>query len=101
MEHSDSSVRNPGIKVPRRLDKLVEKGRITTDEADRLQAGDTDALVEIRVRHARASLDGAVAAGQVTREEADRLLARLRAGEHPTGLRAELNRLVGREKRER
>jgi polyhydroxyalkanoate synthesis regulator phasin len=82
------------IKVPRRLDRLVEAGRITADEARRLQAGDTDAATEVRVRHATALVEGAVAAGRVSREEADRLLVRLRAGEHSPELRRELNLLL-------
>jgi hypothetical protein len=53
-------------------------------------------VVGIRVRHATARLDAALASGRVTKDEADRFLARVRAGEHPAELRAELNRLVRR-----
>jgi polyhydroxyalkanoate synthesis regulator phasin len=95
MENRNPSVSGPaGTKVPRRLNKLVESGRITAEEAERLRAGDTDAVVGIRVRHATARLDRAVEAGEMTKEQADRLLAQLQAGEHPAELRAELNRLV-------
>ena len=81
------------IRVPPRLDKLVEAGRITADVARRLRAGDTGAVLEIRVRHATAHLEEAVATGRASREEADRLLGRLRAGEQTPELRRELNRL--------
>jgi hypothetical protein len=102
MEHRDASVSSPAdIKVPQRLNKLVESGRITSEEAERLRAGDTDAVVGIRVRHAAARLDRAVEGGEITKEEADRLLARLRAGEHPAELRAEVNRLVRAQKQAR
>jgi hypothetical protein len=103
MEHKNTAFSSgpAGVKVPRRLDKLVEAGRITTDEAERLRAGDTGAVAGIRVRHATARLEQAVEEGQITKEEADRLLARLRAGEHPAELRAELNRLVRGQKRAR
>jgi hypothetical protein len=103
MEHKNTALSSgpTGAKVPRHLDKLVEAGRITTDEAERLRAGDTGAVVGIRVRHGTARLEQAVEEGQITKEEGDRLLARLRAGDDPAELRAELNQMVRGQKRAR
>jgi hypothetical protein len=85
-------------RVPRRLERLVESGRITPAEAERLREGDPggvdDVVVGIRVRHASARLEAAVGAGELRREEADSILARLRAGEHSPELRAQVNRIA-------
>jgi hypothetical protein len=101
MKSRESSVSNNQgvIEVPPRLDRMVEAGRITADEALRLRAGDIDAAVGIRVRHATARVDEAVAAGRANREEAERLLDRLRAGEHSPELRRELNLLLRSQER--
>jgi polyhydroxyalkanoate synthesis regulator phasin len=77
------------------LDKMLESGRITPEEADLLRAteGTTEfegAIASIRARHAAAHMEGAVAKGDMTREESDAYLERLRKGEHPEGLRARL-----------
>lgn len=86
------------MKVPRHLGRLVESGRLTPQEADRLREADEDEIDEvvvgIRARHATARLEAAVAAGDITTEDADRLVERLRAGEHSPELRAQLNRLA-------
>lgn len=86
------------MRVPRHLDKMVEAGRLTSEEADRLRTGDPevvdDTVVGIRVRHARWRLDAAVAAGAVSRQEAERILERVWAGEHSPELRALLNRFA-------
>ena len=70
-----------------RLDKMVEAGRITEEEAQRLRAaepGKRDNLIrEIRLHHARAKLDPAVADGRLTQDEADDILGRLANGERP------------------
>ena len=69
----------------------------TEEEADSLRTAnsneDFDEVVRrIRVRHVTAGLSAAVEAGDMTAEEADRVVERLRSGEHPTGLRANLRR---------
>lgn len=70
-----------------RLDKLVEAGRITEEEAERLRAaepGERDDLIrEIRLNHAKAKLDPAVEDGRLTQDEADDILGRLANGERP------------------
>jgi polyhydroxyalkanoate synthesis regulator phasin len=80
-----------------RLDRMVESGRVTEEESDSLRTAnsneDFDEVVRhIRVRHATAGLSAAVEDGDMTAEEADRAVERLRSGEHPTGLRANLRR---------
>jgi polyhydroxyalkanoate synthesis regulator phasin len=82
-------------RIIEQLDKMVSSGRMTAEEAARLRAtaGTSEfeaAMGEVRARHASAHLDSAVSAGQMTQEEADDQLQRLRAGEHPKGLRARL-----------
>jgi hypothetical protein len=81
-----------------RLDKMVESGRLTEEEAERLrgaaQATEFDDVVrDIRVRHAMTRLDAAVVAGSVTQVEVDGFLERLRNGEHPRSLRGHLRKL--------
>jgi hypothetical protein len=79
-----------------RLGPMVESGRLTPEEAERLR-GATDssefngAVREIRVRHAGMQLDAAVADGRTTRVEADGFLDRLRRGEHGRFLRSRLH----------
>ena len=80
-----------------RLDHMVESGQVTPQEAAQLRAARSEseheaAVVAIRARHAQSRLDAAVAAGQMTQADADTNLARIRAGEHPRGLRAHLRR---------
>jgi hypothetical protein len=82
-----------------RLDHLVGTGQVTEEEAQGLRRAEDPqdfdaAVVAIRTRHAQARLDAAVAAGQMSKDEADANLARIRAGEHPRGLRAHLGRLA-------
>ena len=89
-----------GPRLLQRLDKLVEAGRLTEDEAARLRAvADADELEEaaraIQLRHARARVDDGVTKGAVTRDEADDLLDRLDRGEDPRLLRG-LRRRLGR-----
>ncbi len=82
-------------RIIEQVDKMVESGRITKDEAVRLRAtegtAEFDAVVgEIRARHAGAHMEVAIADGEMSQEEADGYLERLRSGEHPKGLRARL-----------
>lgn len=88
-----------GPRLVRRLDKLVEAGRLTEDEAARLRTADDDGLEgaarAIQLRHARARVGEAVENGAVTRGDADVLLDRLDRGEDPRFLRG-LGRRPGR-----
>ena len=84
-------------RILQQLDKMVASGQVTREEADRLREAqgkpEFDAAVgAIKARHAGAHMDSAIAAGEMTQEEADDQLARLRAGEHPQGLRARLSK---------
>lgn len=77
-----------GAELLDRLDKMVDAGRMTAADADRLRAasdaGELDhAMQEIRVKHAKARVEGAVDGGRLTRDEADAILARLDGGEDP------------------
>ncbi len=88
------------------LDGMVESGRLTPDEADRLRAaaepGEFDtALRSVRVRHAGATLDAAIEDGNLSHEDADAILDRLRKGEHSRAIRAHLRSLLagGRSRR--
>ncbi|MHB8289994.1 MAG: hypothetical protein ACYDEY_12295 [Acidimicrobiales bacterium] len=86
-------------RLPRRLDKLVESGRLAAEEADRLRAAEPSGQAEvvlaaIRARHAAASLQVAVDAGRLSREEADGILEQIRSGEHSPELRAQVRRLA-------
>ncbi|MBA2756252.1 MAG: hypothetical protein H0U37_02265 [Chloroflexi bacterium] len=81
-----------------RLDQMVDSGRLTDDEAERLRAAGEpgefdDVLRDIRVRHAAANLGAAVTGGSLTQEEADGFLERLRIGDHSRSLRARLRDL--------
>lgn len=86
-------------KLPRRLDKLVESGRLTADEADMLREAGSSieaeaVLTDIRARHAGASLQIAVDAGTISQEEADRTLEQIRSGEHSPELRSRVRLLA-------
>jgi hypothetical protein len=81
-----------------RLDKMVDAGRVTEQEAERLRRADTpgefeDGVLDIRLRHAGTTLDAAVRGGSLTQQEADGLLGRLRDGEHSRALRGQLHSL--------
>jgi polyhydroxyalkanoate synthesis regulator phasin len=85
-------------RLVERLDHMVDSGRMTDLEAQRLQAaGDTgefdDVVVDIRVRHAASKLGAAVEEGRLSREEANGFLERVRNREHPRSLRAQLRSL--------
>ncbi|MEO7118918.1 MAG: hypothetical protein ABIZ34_08100 [Candidatus Limnocylindrales bacterium] len=81
-----------------RLDRMVDAGRLTAEEADRIRAAGqqkefNDVVRDIRVRHAAASLDSEVADGSLTRDAADDLLERVRNENHSPSLRARLRDL--------
>jgi polyhydroxyalkanoate synthesis regulator phasin len=84
-------------RIIKPLDKMVQTGQMTADEAQSIRNAEgtpafEEALLDVRLRHAATRLDGAVADGEMTRDEADEQLQRLREGEHPKGLRARLSR---------
>lgn len=78
------------------LDKMVESGRVTDEEAAQLRAAGDDhdqfdrVIRNIRQRHASPKLDAAVQAGEMTAEEATGHLADLGHGSHDAELRAHL-----------
>lgn len=81
-----------GPNLLRRVDKLVEAGRLTDEEAARLRAAEAtgdleDVAREIRLRHARARVSEAVREGLLTEAEARASLDRLANGEDPRFLR--------------
>jgi hypothetical protein len=88
-------------RVVSQLDRMVERGQLTGDEADRIRAaGDPvefdAAVIAVRLRHAGARMEAAIESGQMSREEADDNLDKLRRGEHPKALRSHLRKLVPR-----
>lgn len=85
-------------RVLEQLDRMVDTGRITPQEATCLRAaGDPVAfeavMAGIRVRHAQMHTDAAVVAGSMTHDEAEAALARVRAGDHSPEVR---RRIKGR-----
>src|SRR6266498_1736095 len=92
-EHPD---RHTTHRIParllERLETLVEAGRVTDEEAERLRvaaaSGELDEGVrQIRLGHARATIGAAVEDGRLTQDEADASLERLHNGEDPRFLR--------------
>jgi hypothetical protein len=84
-------------RIVQQLDKMVDSGRLTADEAERLRAAEGTpeferAIGEIRARHASVQLESAVRSGQISQDEAEEQLRRLRSGEHPKGLRERLRK---------
>src|SRR5262245_5227728 len=76
-----------------RLDRIVQTGRMTEAEANRIRsarsADEFNAVArDIRVRHAKADLDRAVEAGTLARADADAILEQVALGEHRASLRA-------------
>jgi len=85
-------------RLVERLDHMVESGRVTEEEAERVRAAGGPAEFEhavrnIRLRHAGARLGTAVEDGSMSQAEADGLLARIGRGEHPRSIRAHLSKL--------
>ena len=84
------------VRILKQLGKMVESGQLTADEAAGLRAAagtpefDT-AMGAVRARHAEERMVPAVASGEMTQQDADAYLDRIRAGEHPKGLRARLS----------
>jgi hypothetical protein len=87
-ERRDHGHHKSRARLLERLDTMVENGRLTKEEAERLRtAGESSefdvAVHEIRLRHARARVDEAVEDGRLTRAEGDALVERLENGEDP------------------
>jgi polyhydroxyalkanoate synthesis regulator phasin len=85
--------------ILRGLDKMVKKGQMTQDEADRLREATDPADFEVavravRARHAYKRLGGAVKDGTMNKEEADGVIERIENGEHSRSLRSHLRHLV-------
>ena len=83
------------------LDRMVEKGRLTRAEADRLRAANEPsafdtALRSVRMRHANSKLAAAIEDGSVSQQDADAILDRLGKGEHSSAIRAHLRALLPR-----
>lgn len=101
MSAPDSPNDGPRQRLLHQLDRMVESGRVTPDEAAELRtAGDDpeqfDAVIHaIRQRHAGPKLDAAVEAGEMTEAEAAAHLAALGEGEHDPALRAQLRHHPG------
>jgi len=79
---NDGGMPGDAERLLAQLDRLVESGQVTSEEAARLRAADGTAdqehvVIAIRSRHAASRLAAAVAAGQMSREEADVNLDRL------------------------
>ena len=84
-------------RILQRISAMVASGRVTEDEAANLRSAQSEeeferAMGAIRARHAGEHLVSAVAEGDMSQAEADAHLERLRAGEHPNGLRARLSK---------
>ena len=90
--YDDHAQETEDERLLRRVDKMVEAGRVTGEEAERVRAAADsgeldDAVREIRLRHARARVGAELRDGRVTQDEADLILQRLENGEHPRLLR--------------
>jgi polyhydroxyalkanoate synthesis regulator phasin len=82
-------------RIVKQLDKMVARGELTDAEASQLRITEgtpafEHAMAAVRARHAAERMAPAVAAGEMTQQEADAYLDRIRAGEHPAGLRSRL-----------
>jgi hypothetical protein len=75
------------LRFESRLDKMVQAGRVSEEEAARLRAADPatrgEMIRQIQLRHAGARLEEEVRAGRATSGDADDILARLAKGESP------------------
>lgn len=97
MDHLDAATVEPPEQLLARLDRMVEAGRVTAAEADRVRTAGSDAeraaaLNVIRFRHAKARLAKAVSDGQITQADADRALKDFEHGEGPGTVRRLLRR---------
>lgn len=82
-------------RIMEQLHRMVETGRISDAEAQRLRAtrGTAEfatALNEVRARHAATHLDRAAEEGRIGREQGADFLDRVRAGDHSRRLRSDI-----------
>jgi len=75
-------------RIVTQLDKMVDAGRMTEDEAQCIRAARgtpefEETVLNVRVRHASERLDAAVANGEMSRAEADGRLQRVRMANTP------------------
>jgi polyhydroxyalkanoate synthesis regulator phasin len=94
-DHQTEREAGKRARVIKRLDRMVDSGRLTDEEADRIRAarepGEFDRVArDISVRHAQARVSAAVADGSITKQDAAEFVERLKTGEHPRSLRAHL-----------
>ena len=97
-DHSSRMNEATRVRLVGRARRMAESGRISEDEARRLQAAADPAafdavVIAIRARHAGVRLDGAVADGTLSPETAADVLRRLREGEDPAMLDGDLRHL--------
>jgi polyhydroxyalkanoate synthesis regulator phasin len=88
--------RNGGARLIGRLDKMVQAGRLTEEDAERLRAAANsgqldDAIREIQLKHARERVNTALENGRLGQEEARAIFDRLAKGEDPRFLRGLLH----------
>jgi aconitase B len=87
----DDPRRTSTHQLLRRVDKMLEAGRISEDDAARLWAaaesgGLDEAIAEVRRKHVEARVLGAVESHRLSSEEATAILGRLEDGEDPRRL---------------
>ena len=87
----------PPERLLPRLDAMVQRGRITEEEAQRVRAAGTDeerasALDVIRRRHVRERIADSVAGDEMSEAEATQMLDRVERGEDPRELRTQMRR---------
>jgi|SRR5215204_701220 len=105
MAHDDSIAAEAPAALHPRLDRMLARGRITPEEANRVrdakdQAEQHAALTAIRTRHARDRVAAAMAEGRIQADEADEVLQRLAEGEDPKAVRRLLHGMTaGRDRR--
>ena len=77
----------PNDRMLERIDAMVQAGRLTEDEAERLRRADPsrrdDIIREIRLRHAQAKLHTALEEGRMTQTEVEDVLDKVANGERP------------------
>ena len=88
--HNAKAAKTPANhdRVERRLDKMVEAGRVTADDAERVRTAESPderdaAVTAIRAQHVRARIDEAVAEGRLSEQDAAGLCQQLDAGQDP------------------
>jgi hypothetical protein len=88
--HNAKAAKTPANhdRLERRLDKMVDAGRVSADDAERVRtAASSDereaAVTAIRTQHVRARIDEAVVDGRLSEEQAAGLRQLLDGGQDP------------------